>query len=277
MTYDILPFFESELSLLYQKKELESITYWCIESVLKLSRSQYIMSLNAELSQKDILKFYNIVNRLKTHEPLQYVLGECEFYSLSLKVNTSCLIPRPETEELVQWILEDNFKNALDIGTGSGCISIALAMYSEAKVTAFDISEDALLIANENARLNDVNVNFIKQDIFEDIKLENQFDLIVSNPPYVLTSEKQVMNENVLNFEPHLALFVDDNDALLYYQRIIEFSKVHLQINGSLFFEINEQKAKDITILLENNGFNQILIKNDMQGKNRMVKANRKL
>ena len=276
MIRDILPYFERELTQFYSNKEVQNMAFWCIHSISKLSRSEYLLSSNSPLS-KDTVSFYqSVVSRLKNFEPLQYILGECEFYGLSLKVSPSCLIPRPETEELVHWILQHNFTKALDIGTGSACIPIALAKHKEAQITALDISSDALSIARENAKKNTVDIHFIEHNIFNDIDLKTSFDLIVSNPPYVLESEKTLMNNNVLDYEPHLALFVSDNDALIYYKRIIAFSKVHLQREGLLFLEINEQKSVEIKDLLENNGFENVLIKKDMQGKNRMVKAIRK-
>ena len=277
MIRDILPYFERELTQFYSNKEVQNMAFWCIHSISKLSRSEYLLSSDSPLS-KDTVSFYqSVVSRLKNFEPLQYILGECEFYGLSLKVSPSCLIPRPETEELVHWILQHNFTKALDIGTGSACIPIALAKHKEAQFTALDISSDALSIARENAKKNTVDIHFIEHNIFNDIDLKTSFDLIVSNPPYVLESEKTLMNNNVLDYEPHLALFVSDNDALIYYKRIIDFSKVHLQREGLLFLEINEQKSVEIKDLLENNGFENVLIKKDMQGKNRMVKAVRKL
>ena len=276
MIRDILPYFERELAQFYSNKEVQNMAFWCIHSISKLSRSEYLLSSNSPLS-KDTVSFYqSVVSRLQNFEPLQYILGECEFYGLSLKVSPSCLIPRPETEELVHWILQHNFTKALDIGTGSACIPIALARHKEAQITALDISSDALSIARENAKKNTVDIHFIEHNIFNDIDLKTSFDLIVSNPPYVLESEKTLMNNNVLDYEPHLALFVSDNDALIYYKRIIDFSKVHLQREGLLFLEINEQKSVEIKDLLENNGFENVLIKKDMQGKNRMVKAVRK-
>ena len=276
MIRDILPYFERELTQFYSNKEVQNMAFWCIHSISKLSRSEYLLSSNIPLS-KDTVSFYQaVVGRLQNFEPLQYILGECEFYGLSLKVSPYCLIPRPETEELVHWILQHNFTKALDIGTGSACIPIALAKHKEAQITALDISSDALSIARENAKKNTVNIHFIEHDIFNDINLKTSYDLIVSNPPYVLESEKSLMNNNVLDYEPHLALFVSDNDALIYYKRIIDFSKVHLQREGLLFLEINEQKSVEIKDLLENNGFENVLIKKDMQGKNRMVKAVRK-
>ena len=277
MIRDILPYFESELMQFYSKKEVQNLAFWCIHSISSLSRSEYLLSSNSPLSTDTVSFYKSVVSRLQKFEPLQYILGECEFYGLSLKVSPSCLIPRPETEELVHWILQHNFTKALDIGTGSACIPIALAKHKDAQITALDISSDALSIARENAKKNTVNIHFIEHDIFNDIDLKTSFDLIVSNPPYVLESEKSLMNNNVLDYEPHLALFVSDNEALVYYKRIIDFSKVHLQREGLLFLEINEQKSVEIKELLENNGFKNVLIKKDMQGKNRMVKAVRKL
>ena len=276
MTKDILPFFNIELDGFFSSKESESMAFWCIHSISNLSRSEYLLSSNSTMSADTVSLYHSVVSRLQKFEPLQYILGECEFYGLSLKVSPSCLIPRPETEELVHWILQHNFTKALDIGTGSACIPIALAKHKDAQITALDISNDALSIARENATNNSVNIHFIEHDIFNDIELKNSFDLIVSNPPYVLESEKILMKNNVLDYEPHLALFVSDNDALIYYKRIIDFSKVHLQKEGLLFLEINEQKSVEIKELLENNGFENVLIKKDIQGKNRMVKAIRK-
>ena len=276
MIRDILPYFEKELMQFYSKKETQNLAFWCIHSISNLSRSEYLLSSNSPLSADTVSFYQSVVSRLQKFEPLQYILGECEFYGLSLKVSPSCLIPRPETEELVHWILQHNFTNALDIGTGSACIPIALAKHKDAQITALDISSDALSIARENAKKNAVDINFIEQDIFNDIELKTSFDLIVSNPPYILESEKRLMNNNVLDYEPHLALFVSDKEALIYYKRIIDFSKVHLQKEGLLFLEINEQKSVEIKELLENNGFENVLIKKDMQGKNRMVKAVRK-
>ena len=276
MIRDIIPYFETELTQFYSKKEAQNMAFWCIHSISNLSRSEYLLSSNSPLSEDTVSFYQSVVSRLKKFEPVQYVLGECEFHGLSLKVSPSCLIPRPETEELVHWILEHNFSKVLDIGTGSACIPIALAKHKDAQIMALDISSDALSIAKENAKNNTVNIHFIEHDIFNDIDLKNSFDLIVSNPPYVLESEKTLMNNNVLDYEPHLALFVSDKDALMYYKRIIDFSKVHLQKEGLLFLEINEQKSVEIKELLENNGFENVLIKKDMQGKNRMVKAIRK-
>lgn len=273
MSNDILPLFKSGLHLVYSDIEIESLFYWCIHSIFNSSRSEWLLKADFSLSSEEINTFIEIVSRLKKHEPIQYVLGECEFCGLTFTLNPSCLIPRPETEELVHWILEDNFKRGLDIGTGSGCIAISLAALSNIQMNALDISVGALELAKRNAKQNNVSIDFFTRDIFDDFQFDNKFDFIVSNPPYVLESEKLVMQKNVLDYEPELALFINDDEALKYYERIVEFSKMNLKDEGVLFFEINEQKAIEIKRLLEKNLFSDILIKKDMQGKNRMVKA----
>jgi len=273
MSNDILPLFKSELHLVYSDIEIESLFYWCIHSIFNSSRSEWLLKADFSLSSEEINTFIEIVSRLKKHEPVQYVLGECEFCGLTFTLNPSCLIPRPETEELVHWILEDYFKRGLDIGTGSGCIAISLAALSNIQMNALDISVGALELAKRNAKQNNVSIDFFTHDIFDDFQFDNKFDFIVSNPPYVLESEKLVMQKNVLDYEPELALFIKDDEALKYYERIVEFSKMNLKDEGVLFFEINEQKAIEIKRLLEKNLFSDILIKKDMQGKNRMVKA----
>lgn len=273
MSNDILPLFKSELHLVYSDIETESLFYWCIHSIFNSSRSEWLLKADFSLSSEEINTFTEIVSRLKKHEPIQYVLEECEFCGLTFTLNPSCLIPRPETEELVHWILEDNFKRGLDIGTGSGCIAISLAALSNIQMNALDISVGALELAKRNAKQNNVSIDFFTHDIFDDFQFDNKFDFIVSNPPYVLESEKLVMQKNVLDYEPELALFINDDEALKYYERIVEFSKMNLKDEGVLFFEINEQKATEIKRLLEKNLFSDILIKKDMQGKNRMVKA----
>ena len=242
MIHDVLPYFERELTQFYSKKEAQNMAFWSIHSISNLSRSEYLLSSNSLLSADTISFYHSVVSRLQKFEPLQYILGECEFYGLSLKVSPSCLIPRPETEELVHWILQHNFTNALDIGTGSACIPIALATHKDAQIMALDISSDALSIAKENAKNNIVNIHFIEHDIFNDIEFKISFDLIVSNPPYVLESEKRLMNNNVLDYEPHLALFVSDNDALKFYKRIIDFSKVNLQKEGLFISRLLKKK-----------------------------------
>ena len=217
-------------------------------------------------------KIKKIVRDLKKQKPLQYILGETEFYGMKFKMNEHTLIPRPETEELVGWILKEEFSSALDIGTGSGCIAITLAKNTNAKITAIDVSEDALQVAKENARINEVEINFLQQDILETTSLP-KVDVIVSNPPYVLESEKQKMKTTVLQYEPHLALFTPDKEPLLFYKKIGNLSAKSLNCGGKLFFEINEQYGAEISEMLSKIGFVDIALKKDINDKDRMIKA----
>jgi len=228
---------------------------------------------------------FKIYEKLIQGIPLQYILGETEFYDLIVKVNPSVLIPRPETEELVDWALitsriingETEILKLLDIGTGSGCIAISIKKYIPlADITAIDISEAALNIARQNADLNQVEINFIQDDIFKPTNLElinSKYDLILSNPPYVTEAEKDQMLDNVLNHEPDIALFVPDNDPLVFYRAITDFALVHLKINGFLFLEINEKFGQETLNLLKKKGFKEIELRQDMGGKDRMIKA----
>ena len=202
----------SELSSIYEIDELNSIFNLLSEDYLKIPRSKIILANEIDLDESNQTLFLSSLERLKTHEPVQYILGKTSFMDMEFKVNSSVLIPRPETEELVRLILKEDLdgKEILDIGTGSGCIAISLAKYlPNATVTALDISKHALNVAKENAKLNNVEVNFINADIFK-YELDKKYDVIVSNPPYVLESEKTIMKKNVLNFEPKLALFVEN-------------------------------------------------------------------
>ena len=220
--------------------------------------------------------------RLCSHEPFQYILGEADFYGLKLKVNPSVLIPRQETEELVFWIENAVSKGAvsiLDIGTGSGCIAIALAKaLPKAKVVAVDVSDDALKTARENAILNQVNISFSKLDILNDSATEKlmemgKFDIIVSNPPYIPTHETHLMRKNVLDFEPNLALFVEDDNPLIFYKKIAELGTQILKDAGILIFEINENLAKDVQNVMKNNAYQSIEIIKDIHQKDRIVKG----
>ena len=214
----------SELSSIYEMDELNSIYNLLSEDYLKIPRSKILLADEINLNESNQNLFSNALVRLKTHEPIQYILGKTSFMGLEFKVNSSVLIPRPETEELVRLMLKEDLdgKEILDIGTGSGCIAITLAKYlPNSKVSAMDISSDALKVAKDNAKLNNVNIEFIKADIFE-YQSDKKFDIIVSNPPYVLESEKVLMKQNVLNNEPEIALFVDDINALKYYESIIK-------------------------------------------------------
>ena len=272
---NILSYFREELSAVADEGEITSWYYISMEYLLVYNRSDCIINSNQLLNKSQLSKIKQIVAELKTHKPIQYILGKTEFYGLKIKVNEHTLIPRPETEQLVDWILKENFGAALDIGTGSGCIPIALAKHADAKVSAIDVSEDALLIAEENAKNNEVEIDFIHQDILQTNYLQ-KVDLIVSNPPYVLESEKEIMQENVLDYEPELALFVEDKNPLIFYKKIASLAFDFLNENGKLFFEINAKFGKEIIKMLADIGFVNIELKKDMNDKDRMIKAIKK-
>lgn len=234
-----------------------------------------------ELNTKEILFIENAVHRLRKHEPLQYILGEAWFYNLKFKVNKHVLIPRPETEELVDLMLKKlplkQSLNILDIGTGSGCIPIALAKNAPLwKLHALDVSNDALTMARQNAEMLGVNINFKQGDILNAANLDMQmFDVIVSNPPYILPNEKAEMNPNVLAYEPHRALFVTDNDPLQFYKAIVQFASNYLIPNGFLFFETNTAYANNVSELLKLYGYKNETLIQDIHGNDRIVFAHK--
>jgi len=269
---NIIPYFKQQLSRIADEREIISWAYLSIENLFGYNRSDCIINSEKELKLSLAKKIKSIVSDLRANKPLQYILGETEFYGLKFKVNQHTLIPRPETEELVDWILKEEFSSALDIGTGSGCIPIVLAKNTIAQISAIDISENALKVAKQNAKLNGVEVNFIQQDILVASSLK-KVDLIVSNPPYVLEFEKEKMKANVLQYEPHLALFVADKDSLLFYNKIGNLAAESLNCGGKLFFEINEQYGAEISKMLRKIGFVDIELKKDINDKDRMVKA----
>ena len=263
----------SELSLIYEMDELNSIFNLLAEDYLKIPRSKILLANEIYLNDEAQALFLKALERLSTSEPIQYVLEKTNFMDLEFKVNSSVLIPRPETEELVQLMLKEDLdgKEILDIGTGSGCIAISLAKnLLNAKVTALDISVDALEVAKENANLNNVNIEFVHADIFE-YEFDKKYDVIVSNPPYVLESEKVFMKQNVLNYEPEIALFVDDINALKYYESIIKFSSSNLNSQGQIFFETNENYKHELNKLAQNYEYNIIEFKLDNHNKNRFL------
>jgi release factor glutamine methyltransferase len=268
----VVSYFMDNLVNYYPSNEIEGLAYWTIESYFNLSRSSFKLEMDRNLSNDEILFMQDIVGRLKNKEPIQYIFGETTFFGLPFKVNANCLIPRPETEELVNWIIQDPKSKILDIGTGSGCIAISLAKKTKATVFGLDISKKALEIANVNAKLNKVSVQFFHANILE-LDSVDKVDIIVSNPPYVLESDKQLMDHNVLGFEPHNALFVADENALIFYSQIIKISVNSLNKNGFLYFEIHESKAIEIIDLLSKNNFSNIELKKDLQNKDRMIKA----
>jgi len=268
---NIIPKFLSEINN-FSSREVTSFAYLSIEKILGYSKSDCIIHSNQELNNDNVISFENIINDLKQNIPIQYILGEAYFYNLKFKVNSSTLIPRGETEELVQYILLHDFISVLEIGTGSGCIAISIAKNSNSKITAIDNSIEALEIAKSNAILNSVKINFVLSDVFN-FSDTKKYDLIVSNPPYVLESEKKIMDKNVLDYEPHNALFVSDNDPLVYYNEIAKIATNNLNKNGLLFFEINEKYSKQIIELLSNLNFVDIELKKDINGRDRIIKS----
>ncbi|MEO8796210.1 MAG: peptide chain release factor N(5)-glutamine methyltransferase, partial [Daejeonella sp.] len=249
----------------------------------RINRSEYLSQKNEPVDMMVETSLISILDELKTGKPLQYILGETEFYDLPFKVNPSVLIPRPETEELVDWIIKDLLSRKqtkpeiLDIGTGSGCIPIALKKnIPEAKVSAIDISGAALETAIKNSVLNKVEVKFHLHDILNTESgffNDSEFDIVVSNPPYVTLSEKNLMHQNVLEHEPHLALFVDDNDPLIFYKAITKFASAHLKKDGVLYLEINENLGGETVSLLKGFGFKNVELRKDLPGKDRMIRA----
>ena len=264
-------YIQNELKDVFSKSEISTLVRLILSEVGDISFANDLSGAQQKIE--------NIVRRLRKNEPIQYILGKTEFYGLPFFVTPDVLIPRPETEELVEWILSENTENelsVLDIGTGSGCIPVALAKKMlDADVFAWDISEKALEIATKNAEQNAVNVHFAQQDIFAPFPEQAVFDIIVSNPPYVPEIEKGTMEENVLDFEPHIALFVPNENPLLFYERIAEIAIKLLKTNGKLYFETNRSKATAVSAMLQEKGFSEIEVRKDISGNERMVRAKR--
>ena len=269
---NIIPYFIKQLNGIVQEREIISWAYISIDFLLGYNRSDCIIHSEKDITSEVSDRIKQIIADLKTNKPIQHIIGETEFYELKFKVNEHILIPRPETEELVKWILQHEFTSALDIGTGSGCIAIALSKNKSAEISAIDVSESALLVAKENAKINKVEINFLLQDILKTTTLP-KVDVIVSNPPYLLDKEKELMLANVLDNEPHLALFVPNNNPLLFYKKIADLAFKSLSKNGLLFFEINEQFGKETVAMLSSIGFVDIKLKKDINDKDRMIKA----
>lgn len=271
-------FFVEKLSAVYDATEAESLFYICLENLKRWKRIDLAMNSDAELTRIELIRWNEVLTQLEHQRPIQYIFENAHFYGLEFFVNENTLIPRPETEELVEWIINEN-KNKknikiLDIGTGSGCIAITLAKnLPAASVFAIDVSKDALATAKRNAIRNEAKVTFIEKDILAAKSLPEDFDIIVSNPPYVRNVEKHEIKKNVLDYEPHLALFVDDNDPLLFYRKIAQLAKKSLPKSGKLYFEINQYLGPETVNMLENENFSSVLLKKDIYGNNRMVAA----
>ncbi|WP_461533537.1 peptide chain release factor N(5)-glutamine methyltransferase [Sinomicrobium sp.] len=276
---EIRHIFQTELREAYIPEEIDSLFFRLTEAYYGINRIGLALQPEFVLRKEEDDKIFTALHELKQHRPIQQVLGSTLFYGLELKVDKHVLIPRPETEELVSWICSDyegkRGLSILDIGTGSGCIAIALAKnLPEAKVTAIDVSEKALDIARTNARANGAEINFLCQDILNTDKLPGEkMDIVVSNPPYVRNLEAGEMKDNVLNYEPHTALFVADDNPLIFYEKIARMAFEQLEKNGSLYFEINQYLGKETVELISDIGFKNSILKKDISGNNRMLKA----
>lgn len=283
---EIQDIFHKELDAIFGANEVTSFFNILISHYLKLNRIVLVLEPELAISKEEEQPLFESLSRLKLEEPIQYIIGETEFFGLLFKVNEHTLIPRPETEELVQWIIRDYSErseesklNILDIGTGTGCIAIALAKNMlNATIYALDVSLEALKVAKLNATLNNVEIKFINADILNSItsnlEFKNlKFDIIVSNPPYVRHLEKAEIKNNVLKHEPHLALFVDDENPLKFYETIADFAVDNLKEKGRLFFEINQYLGTETKQLLQDKGFTNLELKPDIFGNNRMLKG----
>jgi release factor glutamine methyltransferase len=271
-------FAQQKLSAIYAEQEARSIVQLLLCNVLNIYKSDIYVNKEKMLSNAEIERLTLALNELEKSKPIQYVLGSTEFCGLPFAVNENVLIPRPETEELVEWILNicnNQTLRVLDVGTGSGCIAVVLKKkIPQAEVTAYDISEYALAVARENALKNGVNIAFERIDILAAQNLQVQkFDVVVSNPPYVCASEKEEMNNNVLCYEPHLALFVQDSEPLLFYNAIANFALLNLNKKGFLFFEVNKNFGQQIVEMLQQKGFVNVELRDDMNGNPRMIRA----
>ncbi len=280
---DLQNIFHQELDAMYGKDEVDSFFFLSTDHYLDFPRFRLVLEPEFTITTSEYDAFFRVLDQLKQQKPIQYILGETEFYGLNFKVNDAVLIPRPETEELVDWILNTNQNRKteplkiLDIGTGSGCIAVSLAKrLPKAKVFALDVSVEALKIAKSNAEYNEVDIIFIEADILDDATWnlasnESNLDIIVSNPPYVRQLEKVEIQPNVLDHEPHLALFVEDKNPLKFYKAITNFANQHLKPSGQLYFEINQYMGEETKALLRSNDFDAIELIKDLNGNDRML------
>lgn len=282
MTYSELKLiWRSKLELIYDQDECDNLFYLACYHIKQWGRSRVLFEKDNELNMEEENAFNGILKPLLTNKPIQYIFGETEFYQLKFKVDEDVLIPRPETEELVDWIVKDHMGKRnlkfLDIGTGSGCIAISLAKNMiQAGAFALDISNQALTVAEINARELNVDLQLLKADILEmtDAVVDEFFNIIVSNPPYILKAEEVQMKQNVIGFEPHIALFVTNNDPLQFYKAIADFALLNLQKDGSLYFETHEDYNDKVKLMLQEKGFINVVSKRDLQNKYRFIKAN---
>lgn len=281
---EIKNIFHKELDDVYPKEEVDSFFQMLVEHYLGLERFVLAIQPNLTVTKEEEQPLFEALSQLRLHRPIQYIIGTAHFMDMDFYVDENVLIPRPETEELVRWIVEevgpikgvlaDHRLIILDIGTGSGCIAVSLAKNLPSyEVHAFDISDAALKVARKNATLNRVDVSFEEIDILAIDESGSKYDIIVSNPPYVREREKKVMHKNVTSHEPGLALFVSDENPLRFYDAIARFAQKNLKENGSLFLEINQHLAKETEQLLRNHNFSEIELRKDMFGNDRMMKG----
>ncbi len=271
-----------QLIRLYENAEAATITDWVMESITQLKKQHRSLNNVSVLSNREEQLYQKYATELQTNKPIQYVLNEAWFYRMKLFVNEQVLIPRPETEELAEWVIKDakeqNIKNAriLDIGTGSGCIALAIKKnLPRWDVYGCDISETALHVAQRNAKELELNIHFFQQDILQE-EINNALpvlDFIISNPPYIPKKDSATMSNNVLQFEPGIALFVEDNNPLLFYDAIAAIGKRQLKKDGSIYLEIHEDLAMDVMDLFKQKGYNQTKLRKDLQGRDRMIKV----
>jgi release factor glutamine methyltransferase len=267
----------------YAQGEIQVMVFELMKHFLDLDKTQVLADAPFTPDLTSLQNFQQALQEMSENKPLQYVLAQTEFYGFAFKVNTHVLIPRPETEELVQWIVQENKTtqplSILDMGTGSGCIAITLAKkLAQAQIYALDISTEALEMAQINAAIHQAKICFLQGDIlsFPDLNflLPEKLDVIVSNPPYIPQAEKKLMRKNVLDYEPHLALFVEDTKPLIFYEKIAAFAHSFLNPKGKLYVEINEQFGQEVEALMQKQGFQNIEIKQDLAGKDRFVRGN---
>ncbi|MBL4862446.1 MAG: peptide chain release factor N(5)-glutamine methyltransferase [Crocinitomicaceae bacterium] len=278
----IKAYFREELSMLFSLNEIKHIVKELTVKRFDISGLDYISFSHTRLSESDLLYYHKVLKRLRKNEPFQYILGEAWFYDVKLKVDSRALIPRPETEELVAWILESYGDNRdskfMDLCAGTGCLGFAIkSQLPSVNVAVVEYSDEALELIHENVEFTGIDIEVLKMDVLSDSDYTQfdkaSFDCWVSNPPYIPNADKERMYANVLDYEPHMALFVDDDDPLIFYRKMIRQAAIYLRPEGHVFFEIHEDLAKAVTILFEDHGFVNIELRKDLQGKERMVRA----
>lgn len=277
---NIFNFFNERLADIYPKNEIRSICLTLMQAVRKCTKASLLSATALSLTEEERSVLEEAVMRLRRHEPIQYIIGSCQFYGIECIVNRSVLIPRPETEELVEWVLTDSIgqrvcASVADLCTGSGCIAVALKKNRpDFRVTAVDLSADAIGTAQTNAARNGCEIHFVTDDVLAPQRSDKgKFDIIVSNPPYIKEEERSSMEANVLDYEPEMALFVPDENPLLFYEAIARYGKGHLNDGGQVYFEINQALGRETVALMEEAGYEEVMVRKDLLGKDRMVRA----